>query len=93
MHIGILTVSITLPGCGSLKEKRQRLGGLHERFGRSPSVAVCESGGRDRHDASEWSFVVVAGARRDVESQCSQIEDKLVRTIDGRILNINREFL
>lgn len=91
MHIGILTVSVTLPGCSSLKEKRQRLGGIHERFGRSPSVAVCESGERDRHDASEWSFVVVAATRREVDSQCSQIEDKLERTIDGRVMDMNRE--
>lgn len=26
MHIAILTLTFTLPGCGSLKEKRQRMG-------------------------------------------------------------------
>lgn len=93
MHIGILTISFSLPGCGSLKEKRQRMGGIHERFGRSPSVAVCESGDRDKHDASEWSFVVVAPSRREIESQCSQIEDKILRTVDGRVMNVIREFL
>lgn len=93
MHIGILTISFSLPGCGSLKEKRQRMGGMHERFGRSPSVAVCESGDRDKHDASEWSFVVVASTRREIESQCSQIEDKIQRTVDGRMMNVTREFL
>lgn len=93
MHIGILTISFSLPGCGSLKEKRQRMGGIHERFGRSPSVAVCESGERDKHDASEWSFVVVAPSRREIESQCSQIEDKILRTVDGRVMNVIREFL
>lgn len=93
MHIGILTITFSLPGCGSLKEKRQRIGGMHERFGRSPSVAVCESGDRDKHDASEWSFVVVAPTRREIESQCSQIEDKIQRTVDGRMMNVTREFL
>ncbi|MCO4321744.1 DUF503 domain-containing protein [Aliidiomarina quisquiliarum] len=93
MHIGILTISFSLPGCGSLKEKRQRMGGIHERFGRSPSVAVCESGERDKHDASEWSFVVVAPSRREIESQCSQIEDKILRTVDGRVMNVIREFI
>ncbi len=93
MHIGILTITFLLPGCGSLKEKRQRIGGMHERFGRSPSVAVCESGDRDKHDASEWSFVVVAPTRREIESQCSQIEDKIQRTVDGRMMNVTREFL
>lgn len=93
MHIGILIMTFSLPGCGSLKEKRQRIGGLHERFGRSPTVAVCESGDQDRHDASEWSFVVVANSKREVESQCSQIEDKIQRTVEGRVVNVSREFI
>lgn len=93
MHIGILTMIFSLPGCGSLKEKRQRMGGMHERFGRDPAVAVCESGEHDRHDASEWSFVVVANTKREVEAQCSLIEDKIQRTVEGRVINVTREFL
>ncbi len=93
MHIGILILSFSLPGCGSLKEKRQRMGGLHERFGRNPAVAVCESGELNRHEASEWSFVVVGTSKREVESLCSQIEDKIQRTVDGRVVNVTREFI
>lgn len=93
MHIGILTFSISLPGCGSLKEKRQRMGGLHERLGRNPAIAVCESGERDRHDGSEWSFVVTGLSRKDIESLCSDIENKVERTVDGRVLDVVREFL
>ncbi|GGB42712.1 hypothetical protein GCM10011502_15070 [Oceanisphaera marina] len=93
MHIAILTITFSLPGCGSLKEKRQRIGGMHERFGRTPSVAVCESGEHDRHDASEWSFVVVATTKREVESQCSQIEDKIQRTVEARMIKVTRELL
>ena len=93
MHIGMLSITFSLPGCGSLKEKRQRMGGMHERFGRNPSVAVCESGELNSHDASEWSFVVVAASRREVESQCSRIEDKIQCTVDARIISVTREFL
>lgn len=93
MQITIMTVTISLPGCGSLKEKRQRVGGLHERFGRSPNIAVCESGELDRHDASEWSFVVVAQTKRDIDAQCRQIEDKLERIIDGRVMGVVREVI
>ena len=93
MQICILTLTFSLPGCGSLKEKRQRMGGLHARFGNSPSVAVCESGDRARHDASEWTFVIVGLTKREVESQCSQIEDKIERTVDGRMINVEREFV
>ncbi|WNK19510.1 DUF503 domain-containing protein [Halomonas piscis] len=93
MHIGILTLTFFMPGCGSLKEKRQRMGGLHQRFGRNPAVAVCESGERDRLDTSEWSFVVAAKSQREAESLCSEIEDKLQRTVDGRVSDVSREFL
>lgn len=93
MHIGILTLSFSLPGCRSLKEKRQRIGGLHERFGRNPAVAVCESGELDRHDASEWSFVVVGVTRREIESVYSQIEEKIQSTVDARVMDAVREFL
>jgi uncharacterized protein YlxP (DUF503 family) len=93
MHIGLMTIIFSLPGCSSLKEKRQRIGGMHERFGRNPAVAVCESGERDRHDASEWSFVVVADSKSQIDSLCSQIEDKIERTVDGRMINVTREAL
>ncbi len=93
MHIGILTLRISLPGCRSLKEKRQRMGGLHERFGRHPAVAVCESGDHDRLEASEWTFVVAATSAQKVEALCSEIEDKLQRTVDGRVLEATRELL
>lgn len=93
MHIGILTVTFSLPGCSSLKEKRQRVGGLHQRFGRNPAVAVCESGQRDQHDASEWTFVIAMTTKREIESLCSQIEDKLQSIIDGRIMTIEKEFI
>jgi uncharacterized protein len=93
MHIGILTMTISLPGCGSLKEKRQRMGGLHERFGRNPAVAVCESGELDRREASEWTFVVVATSVPKLESLLGEIEDKLQRTVDGRVMEARRELL
>lgn len=93
MHIAILTVSISLPGCRSLKEKRQRMGGIHERFGRNPAVAVCESGERDRLDASEWTFLVAANESQKTESLCSEIEEKLLRSVDGRLGDMTREWL
>ncbi|WP_104204010.1 DUF503 domain-containing protein [Billgrantia saliphila] len=93
MHIAILTMRLSLPGCASLKEKRQRIGGLHERYGRNPAVSVCESGDQDRLESSEWTFVVVGTQQPKVESLCSEIEDKMQRTVDGRVMEATREFL
>ncbi|GEK47097.1 DUF503 domain-containing protein [Bisbaumannia pacifica] len=93
MHIGILTLRLSLPGCRSLKEKRQRMGGLHERFGRQPAVAVCESGDLDRLEASEWTFVAMATTSQKVESLLAEIEDKVQRGVDGRVMEATRERL
>ncbi|MFG6177691.1 DUF503 domain-containing protein [Halomonas sp. THAF12] len=93
MHIGILTMTFALPGCTSLKEKRQRMGGLHERFGRRPAVAVCESGGRNSLTTSEWTFVITGHSLAQVESLCSEIEDRLQRGVDGRVIETIREML
>ena len=93
MHIGVMTLIFSLPGCSSLKEKRQRMGEMHERFGRNPAVAVCESGELNQHEASEWSFVVVANSKREIESWLSQIEDKIQSTVEGRVINVTRELL
>jgi uncharacterized protein YlxP (DUF503 family) len=93
MLIGLLRVSFTLPGCRSLKEKRQRLGGLRERYGRQVNVAVCESRYQDVHDRAEWSFVAVALTTRLVDQILADIELRIVETVDASIGEIVREVL
>ncbi|ATJ82435.1 DUF503 domain-containing protein [Halomonas beimenensis] len=93
MNIGILTLRIALPGCASLKEKRQRMHGMHQRYGRNPAVAVCESAERNNREASEWTFVVAGQTVPEVESLCSEIEDRVQRTVDGRVVETTREIL
>lgn len=93
MHIAILTFVFSLPGCSSLKEKRQRIGGLHERLGRNPSIAVCESSHQNSHDSSEWSFVLVAKSQRELDALCNDTENKIQSSVDARIMDIHREVL
>jgi uncharacterized protein len=93
MQIALLTLRFSLPGCRSLKEKRQRLGGLHQRFGRNVAVAVCESAEQDAHERSEWSFVVVSQTTRGLESICTDIERRISTSVDGVIVGVSREIL
>jgi len=93
MLIGLLRVSFVLPGCRSLKEKRQRLGGLRERFGRQVNVAVCESNFQDVHDRAEWSFVAAALTARLVEQILSDIEQRIVETVDATVAELVRELI
>jgi uncharacterized protein len=93
MVIGLLRVSFLLPGCRSLKEKRQRLGGLRERFGRQVNVAVCETNFQDVHDRAEWSFVAVALTTRLVEQILSDVEQRIIETVDATVAQIVRELV
>lgn len=93
MHIAIMTVTLMLPGCSSLKEKRQRIGGLHERLGRHPGIAVCESGHRSALGRAEWSFVVTGMSKSEIETLFANIEEKLKNRVDGYPIDISREYL
>ena len=59
-------------------------------FSNTPSIAVCES---RWYNASERTFVIFGLSKRDVESQCSQIEKKLKRTVDAMVVNVEKEFV
>jgi len=91
MQIGVLRVSFALPGCRSLKEKRQRLGGLRERFGKQVNVAVCESNFQDMHDRAEWTFVAAALTGRLIDQTLTDIEHRIIDTVDATISGIERE--
>ncbi len=71
----------------------QRVSGLRERFGRLPSVAVCESGDQDALQRSEWSFVVVGGTRSLVDRQVADIERFIAESVDARVSERTLEFL
>ena len=93
MQIGVSRISFVLPGCRSLKEKRQRLGGLRERYGRQVNVAVCESGHHDDHDRAEWTFVAVAMTVKLIDQTLGEIEQRIIETVDASIAGIVRESL
>ena len=93
MHIGMLTLSLHLEGCTSLKEKRQRVGGLRDRFGKAPHIAVCESGDADRHDKAQWSFICIAQQKPFVERALGDIEQRVATETDAVIYQQQLEFL
>lgn len=62
-------------------------------FGNMQSVAVCESGERNRHNVSEGAFVVVGLSKREIEYEFNKIEDKIQRVVDARIMDVRHEFI
>jgi len=93
MRIGILVVELHLEGCHSLKEKRHRLLGLRDRFGKQPNVAVCESDFQDEHQRAQWSFVALGADGKLVEQSLRRIEDHIESAVDAVVTNLEREWL
>lgn len=93
MSIALLRVDFYLSGCRSLKEKRQRLNGVRERYGRASNVAVSESDHQDLLQRAQWTFVATAASRDVVDRALSDIERNLQGTVDAELVAIRREWL
>ena len=93
LHIAVLRLRFHLEGCASLKEKRQRLAGLRDRFGRLPGIAVCESGAQDSLSEAEWSFVAAGGSRQINDRAVAEIEGFVAEAVDARITARDLEYV
>lgn len=89
--VGLLELEFHLPGCTSLKEKRGRLAGVRDRFGRLSNVAVCESEFADVLQRAQWSFVATGREVRLVNQTLDGIERDIVLHIDAVITHRVRE--
>ena len=93
MRVGVLRASFYLHGCNSLKEKRQRLGRLRDKFGKQTTLAVCESGHADDLRRGEWSFVAAAASDVVVQQVLSDVETYLATAVDAELVELEREWL
>jgi hypothetical protein len=74
MSVGILTLSIYLPDCHSLKAKRRRIKPILTRLHKEFNISVVES---DHHDVWQSSTLLIACASREGR----QAEQVLTRVI------------
>lgn len=81
-----VTVHLRLPGCRSLKEKRGRMGGLRDRLGKNPNMAVCQSHYQDRHDEAEWVFAILSSDAQQAQQLLATLEKTILETVDGEII-------
>lgn len=88
MVIVMMVVDFHLSGCHSLKEKRHRMSGIRDRFGKQSNVAVCESAYHDLHQQAQWSFVAIGVDHKKVDQTLASIELFLRTGIDAMITRI-----
>ena len=85
--VALLVLHFHVHGCGSLKEKRSRLSGLRSRFGKSTSVAVCESAYQNSHTEAQWSFVATGADPALVSRSLQEIENYAAAFVDAELLS------
>ena len=93
MHIGKLTFRFRFPGCQSLKEKRGRMRGLRDRFGKNPMLSVCEMGLADSHQFSDWAFLACSLERALIDKNFSQIEEFVLGSMDVEVVDVKRSWI
>ncbi len=93
MFIAVLNVGFHLHGCHSLKEKRQRLRGLRDKFGALRHVAVCEGADNNNWQDAEWSFVCASNQKTMAESTISAIVEHCAHGLDAELVHRHIEWL
>ncbi|MBN2495648.1 MAG: DUF503 domain-containing protein [Deltaproteobacteria bacterium] len=89
MVIGALRITLLIPECHSLKDKRRVVKQLIERTRNRFSVAIAETGLLDDHSRAEVGLAAVGNDRRVINS----VLDKATGYIDslGTALIVDRE--
>ena len=91
-RVVLLEVVFHLEGCRSLKEKRSRLSGLRERFGKHKNLAVCEAEYQNEHGRSLWAFVAI-GQDQTVDKTLAFVEEHIEEVVDAFVVDIGRQEL
>lgn len=93
MVIGILSVGLLMPGCNSLKQKRQHLRSVKDRFGQKTNIAVCEYDYQDQWQRASLAFICTSTDKRAAESQLAKIRDYCAMNIDAQLISDNIDWL
>jgi uncharacterized protein YlxP (DUF503 family) len=91
MVVASLTWELSLPGCGSLKEKRSVIRSLRDRLRSKFNVSVAETGLQDVHTRAELTIALVASDGRLAESMLDKV-DRFVDQHGGAVISgVRRE--
>ena len=90
LRIKVLTLDFQLPGCRSLKDKRRRLRGLKDRFGKTSNLAVTESDYHDHHQSAQWSFVAIGRDGQGLDKLLDDVESYCHSELDANIVSSER---
>jgi hypothetical protein len=77
MVVGLLQLSLAIPGAMSLKDKRRAIHSLKDRLGGRHNISLAEVDHLDEHRRSVIAITMVSNDRRFTESCLSKIVDEV----------------
>ncbi|HHY34325.1 MAG TPA: DUF503 domain-containing protein [Firmicutes bacterium] len=93
MVVGTCVLKIVLPGVQSLKEKRQRLGGLVVRVRRKFNVACAELEDNDTYNHATLGLACVSNRRAHAEQVIRSAAEWIESNVDGEVSELLVEIL
>ena len=90
MVVGLAVWELMIPGCASLKDKRQVVRSLKDRLHNQFNVSAAETAHQDVHDRAQLAACVVSGDRKHAQSvlqSCDRLveEDGRARIVDSYV--------
>lgn len=77
MVVGVLHLTLAIPGAMSLKDKRRVVRGLKDRLSARHNVSVAEVDDLDVHRSCQLAVAMVSNNRRFTDSCLSKIVDEI----------------
>jgi uncharacterized protein YlxP (DUF503 family) len=93
MIVGSLRLELLLPGCRSLKSKRQIINSIRDKTRSRFNVSVAEVGHQDLWQRAVLGFAAIGSDRKVVESTLSRIENLVENMGKGELIDVQMEFL
>lgn len=93
MHIEVLTMTFSLPGCQSLKEKRQRVNGIRDKFGKHTQIALVETGRQDDLLSAEWTLIFAGNNKKAGNRLLQKTRQEIMAYVDAEIVREERVIL
>ena len=87
MVVGLVVWELHIPGCASLKDKRQVVKGLKDRLHARFNVSAAETAHQDLLQRAEMAVCVVSNDRRHAQSVLSAADELVMAEGRARIVD------
>jgi uncharacterized protein len=93
MKIGLLKVSLYIPGASSLKDKRQVLHSMFSRLKNKFNIALAEVEAQDLHQRCELGIVSINTSQQELQRTLDYVLAFIENNPDSQLMQVETEYL